>query len=76
MDQSLHHRIRVRAYEMWNAAGRTDGLADQHWLAAERELLTEMTARTSAVETDASHRRHRRVRSDNGRQRKRIAKAS
>ena len=39
MDQSLENRIRERAYEMWTAHGRVHGQAEQHWLAAERELL-------------------------------------
>ena len=75
MEQSLHHRIRERAYEMWSLAGRMDGQADQHWLAAERELLAEMTAHTSASKTVAS-RRHTRDRGNIGPQRKRLAKAS
>jgi hypothetical protein len=37
MDQSLENRIRERAYEIWTAHG-IDGQADQHWLAAEREI--------------------------------------
>jgi hypothetical protein len=39
MDQALKQRIRVRAYEIWNAVGRPDGDSDQHWLTAEREVL-------------------------------------
>ena len=39
MDQSLENRIRERAYEMWTAHGCVDGQAEQHWLAAEREVL-------------------------------------
>jgi hypothetical protein len=39
MDQGLEQRIRMRAYEIWNAVGRPDGDSDQHWLAAEREVL-------------------------------------
>jgi hypothetical protein len=77
MEQSLH-RIRERAYEMWNASGRADGQADQHWLAAEREVLAEMMSHTSAAKTVASHtsRRHTRNRANIGPQRKRQAKAS
>ena len=73
MEQSLHHRIRERAYEMWKAGGRIDGRADQHWLAAEREVLAEMTADPKV----ASHRsrRHTRDRANTEPQRKR-AKAS
>ena len=39
MDQSLENRIRERAYEIWIAQGCVHGQADQHWLAAEREIL-------------------------------------
>ena len=39
MDQSLENRIRERAYEIWTAHGYVHGQADQHWLAAEREIL-------------------------------------
>ena len=78
MEQSLHHRIRERAYEMWNGGGRIDGQADQHWLTAEREVLAEMTAPTSAAKTVASHisRRHTRDRANIESHRKRRAKAS
>jgi Protein of unknown function (DUF2934) len=43
MDQSLENRIRERAYEIWTAHGCVDGQADQHWLAAEREILARAT---------------------------------
>ena len=43
MDQSLENRIRERAYEIWTANGCVEGQADQHWLAAEREILTAST---------------------------------
>lgn len=39
MNQDLKNRIRERAYEIWITQGRLDGQADQHWLAAEREVL-------------------------------------
>jgi hypothetical protein len=42
MENMLEHRIRERAYEIWNADGRADGKADEHWLAAERELLSSL----------------------------------
>jgi hypothetical protein len=44
MDQSLEKRIRERAYEIWTAQGCGHGQADQHWLAAEREVLAASTA--------------------------------
>ena len=40
MEPALEQRIRQRAYEIWNATGREDGRADEHWLFAERELLS------------------------------------
>ena len=39
MEQTLELRIRQRAYEIWHATGCTEGRADEHWLAAEREVL-------------------------------------
>jgi hypothetical protein len=44
MDQSIENRIRERAYEIWTAQGCVHGQADQHWLAAEREILAASTA--------------------------------
>ncbi len=40
MQQDLPERIRERAYEIWIASGHRDGEADQHWLAAEQEILS------------------------------------
>jgi Protein of unknown function (DUF2934) len=54
MEQTLEHRIRERAYEIWNANGRSDGQAEQHWLAAERELLAGARARSPAATVDAA----------------------
>jgi hypothetical protein len=39
MERSLEQQIRERAYEIWNARGREDGRAAEHWLSAELELL-------------------------------------
>ncbi|HEY1749043.1 MAG TPA: DUF2934 domain-containing protein [Xanthobacteraceae bacterium] len=39
MDANLNARIRERAYEIWFATGCRSGEAEQHWLAAEREIL-------------------------------------
>jgi hypothetical protein len=46
MDLNLEHRIRERAYEIWTAHGCIGGQADQHWFAAEREILMETTTET------------------------------
>ncbi len=48
MDQNLENRIRERAYEIWAAHGCMHGQADQHWLAAEREILTASLAGRAA----------------------------
>ena len=47
MDQNLKNLVRERAYEIWIARGCVHGQADQHWLAAEREILTASTATLS-----------------------------
>jgi Protein of unknown function (DUF2934) len=39
MDPSSN-RIRERAYEIWQEQGCPDVLAEEHWLAAEREILS------------------------------------
>src|SRR5262245_58872228 len=49
MEPSLEQRIRERAYEIWNATGREDGRADEHWLSAERELLASLRKRPIAA---------------------------
>jgi Protein of unknown function (DUF2934) len=48
--RSLENRIRERAYAIWTAHGCIDGQADQHWRAAEREILTESTATPTGVQ--------------------------
>src|SRR5262249_29676757 len=53
MDQNLENRIRERAYEIWTAHGCMHGQADQHWLAAEREVLATSTARQTKSEEEA-----------------------
>ena len=37
--QTLTDRIRERAYEIWVGSGCAHGAAEDHWLAAEREIL-------------------------------------
>ena len=44
MDHNLENLIRERAYQIWISRGCVHGQADQHWLAAEREILTASTA--------------------------------
>jgi hypothetical protein len=44
MEPSLEYRIRERAYEIWIADGCVNGQDDQHWLAAEQEILAKSEA--------------------------------
>jgi hypothetical protein len=39
MNEDLSDRIRERAYEIWLLSGRREGQAEQHWLAAERDIV-------------------------------------
>ncbi|HEY5162154.1 MAG TPA: DUF2934 domain-containing protein [Terriglobales bacterium] len=39
--------IRARAYQIYEERGRTDGLADDDWVNAEREVLTQKGKRTA-----------------------------
>jgi Protein of unknown function (DUF2934) len=48
--RTLENRIRERAHEIWTAHGCIDGQADQHWLAAEHEILMESTASLPGVQ--------------------------
>src|SRR4051794_26790902 len=41
MNDELEMKIRQRAQEMWEGESRPDGLAERHWLAAEREVTEE-----------------------------------
>ena len=38
MNDELEMKIRERAHAMWEGESRPDGLAERHWLAAEREV--------------------------------------
>ena len=57
MDHNLESLIRERAYEIWISRGCGDGQADQHWLAAEREILTASTATLSGKPAPQKPRR-------------------
>jgi hypothetical protein len=61
MEQALEERIRERAYEIWNATGRTHGHADEQWLAAEREVLAAEDLSTKSVPPRKSGSRARSV---------------
>lgn len=38
-DGQMSERVRLRAYELWEAEGRPEGRADDHWSQATREVL-------------------------------------
>jgi hypothetical protein len=59
MDHSLENCIRERAYEIWVAHDRVHGQADQHWLAAEREILAASTAALGREPAPQKKRRSR-----------------
>jgi hypothetical protein len=59
-EQDLSDRIRERAYEIWVANGHRDGEAEQHWLAAEREILS--TLQSEAVKAPTKRIRGRTIR--------------
>jgi hypothetical protein len=61
MEHTLELRIRQRAYEIWNADGRADGKADEHWLAAEREVVSSLSARSPAPKASAPRKSHKRT---------------
>ena len=44
MDPELRHRIEERAYALWEADGRPEGRALDHWLQAEQEVVNQSMA--------------------------------
>ena len=55
MADDLVERIRLRAYEIWEGNGR-DGNPEEHWLAAEREILGNDAAAPDKFSGDAAGR--------------------
>jgi hypothetical protein len=49
-----HDEIAVRAYEMFEASGRTEGKDGDHWLAAERELNAKYAAESPRARTKSA----------------------
>ena len=49
MDASFEHKVRQRAYDIWVAAGREDGLAELHWLSAEQAVMGEISIPNAKV---------------------------
>ncbi len=42
MDTAFEQQVRERAYQLWMAGGRENGLAESHWLSAERAMMNEV----------------------------------
>jgi hypothetical protein len=42
MSHELEQRIRERAYELWAIGGYLHGQDEEHWCAAEREIIAAM----------------------------------
>jgi hypothetical protein len=61
MEHTLEHRIRQRAYEIWHAHGQADGKADEHWLAAEHEVLSCLKAPAPAAEASPKSQKRARA---------------
>ena len=59
MDRDVSERIRERAYEIWMTTGCRHGQADQHWFAAEQEILagSSFDAKVANVPAKANKRR-------------------
>jgi len=47
MNGELEVAIRNRAYQIYEERGRTDGLAQEDWIQAEREILQQQGKRTA-----------------------------
>jgi hypothetical protein len=48
------HRIRERAYEIWDKAGRPEGKAEEHWRQAEAEIVAEEHGLEEEVELESA----------------------
>ena len=44
MDPELRQKIEERAYALWEANGRPEGRALDHWLQAEQEIVNQSVA--------------------------------
>lgn len=55
MASDLLERIRERAYQIWEGNGR-DGDSEEHWLAAEREVLGSEAAAPESFSGEAASR--------------------
>ena len=55
--QDMEQAIRERAYHLWIESGRTEGNADAHWLAAQRDILSASLAEIGRVTDPAKSTR-------------------
>jgi hypothetical protein len=60
--QDLEKATRERAYELWLASGREHGNAENHWLTAQREILSASLSKLDLVKVQkpkASRKKNR-----------------
>ena len=48
MDDEREHRLKERAFELWQREGSLDGRSLGHWLQAEREIHEEVEAEAAS----------------------------
>jgi len=48
MNSDREHKVRERAYQIWEREGRPEGREDEHWAQAEREIESEGAAGSSS----------------------------
>ena len=46
--ESFEQQVRERAYHLWLSAGMADGKAHEHWVSAERALLSKHAPKVAA----------------------------
>jgi hypothetical protein len=60
--QDIEQATRERAYELWLASDREHGNAENHWLTAQREILSASLSKLDFVKVQkprASHKKSR-----------------
>ena len=60
--QDIEQATRERAYELWLASGREHGNAENHWLKAQREILSASLSKLDLVKVQkpkASRKKNR-----------------
>jgi hypothetical protein len=59
MNMNRDEQLRQRAYRIWEADGRPDGMEAEHWARAEREIASEETGVNPANAAPASRGRRK-----------------